>query len=610
VAKRRVPEPAKSEQTAKFALAIFAITMLVYAKALSHDFINLDDPRLIRHNPAIESIAPGSVIAMFMPRRGTTYQPMRVLSYAIDRAIFGEGPFGYHLCNVLLHASAAALLFLTLLALTIPRWPALTAALLWALHPVNVEAVAWAASRKYNLLALFAFGAVLAWQRRRPVPLAVCVVLAMWSSPFGVVLPILLLILSWSERARLKPALIGALVGLPPVLIGLLGKSGGQVVKWEGLSLGERLLAMPWSFVSSAKSLVWPFGLNARYPVHPGAFDLRLLVAVLVIGLVGWAVWKAWQAGHRLPAFCLAWLVITWLPVSNLIPISTQRADRYLYLAGVAPLVGLALLIFRLPAKEARGIAIASLLVLAVLCGLRIRVWSDSETLWRDSVARAPQNSMAWNDLGMSMQDVGRSGEARDAFSKAVEYDASNTFALFNLGTALMHLGEAEAALPHLVTAAERDANSAAAWKNLGACQAALGDSSASLSALQKAAAIDDTLPGVHLNLGHAFAKLAKPSDALAEFAIAAERGSAEGHYELGRLYFEPDKKLSRIHFERAIALRPDYVKAQNNLGVWHAHYGDMRTALTHFQQALNLDPSSASAAKNVAWAQGKLAAE
>ncbi|MFT5130719.1 MAG: hypothetical protein ACI8W8_004350, partial [Rhodothermales bacterium] len=141
--RRRAAESAKSEHTAKLAVAIFAITLLVYAKALSHDFINLDDPRLIRHNPAIESLSPGSVIAMFVPHRGQTFQPMRVLSYAVDRAIFGEGPFGFHLCNVLLHASAAVLLFLVLRALKIPRSPAFTAALLWAVHPVNVEAVAW-----------------------------------------------------------------------------------------------------------------------------------------------------------------------------------------------------------------------------------------------------------------------------------------------------------------------------------------------------------------------------------------------------------------------------------------------------------------------------------
>ena len=192
--RRRIADSAKSGH-APFAIAIFAITLLVYTKTLSHDFINLDDPRLIRHNQAIESIAPGAIVAMFAPKSGTTYQPMRVLSYAIDRAIFGERPFGYHLCNVLLHASAAVLLFFALLALSIKRWPAVSAALIWALHPVNVEAVAWAASRKYNLLALFAFAAILAWQKRKGFWMALFTVLGMWSSPFGVILPLLFLIL-------------------------------------------------------------------------------------------------------------------------------------------------------------------------------------------------------------------------------------------------------------------------------------------------------------------------------------------------------------------------------------------------------------------------------
>ena len=596
------------EPVARFAIAIFAITLLVYAKALSHDFINLDDPRLIVYNPAIDSLHPASVAAMFAPHRGQTYQPMRVLSYAIDRAIFGKGPFGFHLCNVLLHASAAVLLFLLLLALKIPHWPAATAALLWALHPVNVEAVSWAASRKYNLLALFAFAAILAWHQKRPAILAICVVLAMWSSPFGVVLPLLLLMLSWQERSRLKPVLIGALVGIPPVLIGLLGSSGGQLVKWGGLSVMERLLAMPWSFVIIAKSLLWPLGLNARYPVHAGAFDLRLLLATALLACLGWGIWKSWQVGHRLPAFCLAWLVITWLPVSNIIPLSTQRADRYLYLAGVAPLVGLVLLIFRLPRPQARGLAIGVLFAASFLCMGRIRVWADSETLWRDSVTRSPDNSMAWNDLGMALQDMERSGEARHAFQRAVELDESNTFAHFNLGTSLMHLGEAGVALPHLLVASERDANSAIAWKNLGACHAALGDYDAALSALQRAVTINEKLPGIHYNLGLAYAKLAEPEHAIAEFAIAAARGSAEAHYELGRLFIDTDPPRSKRHLEQALGLRPDYAKARNNLGVWHTRHGQIPEARGHFAEAVRLDPSSASAQKNLAWAREKLA--
>jgi tetratricopeptide (TPR) repeat protein len=603
--RRALAKSAETLPSAQVAGAIAVITLLVYAKALTHDFINLDDPRLIRHNPAIESLAPSAVAAMFVPQRGQTYQPMRVLSYAIDRKIFGEGPFGYHLCNVLLHASAAVLLFLALLALKIRLWPAASAALIWALHPVNVEAVAWAASRKYNLLVLFTFAAVLAWDRRRPVWLAIFAILAMWSSPFGVVLPLLFLLLDWRERTRLKPLLVALFVGLPPVVIGLLGKGGSQVVKWGELSFGERVLAMPWSLVSSAKSLIWPFGLNARYPVHAGGFDLRLLAGVAVLVGVGWAVWKAWQKGQRLPTFCLAWLLITWAPVSGIIPISTQRADRYLYLAGVAPLVGLTLLIFCLP--QPRRIALAVVLVLGLLCGLRIGVWADSETLWRDSVAKAPDNSLAWNDLGMALQDADRPGEARDAFARAVDLDDANTFAHFNLGTALMHLGEAQAALSHLVTATSRDANSAAAWKNLGACHAALGDYASSLRALQQAARVDDDFPGVYLNLGHAYANLARTREAIAAFAAAADRGSAEAFYELGRLHFETKPELALAHFQQAITLRPDYAKAHNNLGVWHAHHGDTRQALASFQQALRLDPSSDSARKNVEWAQSKL---
>ncbi|HAR67603.1 MAG TPA: hypothetical protein DCR55_15545, partial [Lentisphaeria bacterium] len=151
-------------------LALFALALITFGPTLSGEFTNWDDPKLVRDNPAIRSLSPAALLPAFVPRAGETYQPLRVVSYAIDYTVWSHSPFGYRLGNLLLHALAAALLFLAFRQ-AIPRLipsaervalAAWIAAALFCLHPVNVEAVAWISSRKYGLLAVFAFSAWLA----------------------------------------------------------------------------------------------------------------------------------------------------------------------------------------------------------------------------------------------------------------------------------------------------------------------------------------------------------------------------------------------------------------------------------------------------------------
>jgi hypothetical protein len=214
-------ESANRPLLAKFAIAVFAIGALVHGQAVSFDWVKWDDPPLVVNNPAIRSLSPTNIKAILTPVAGNTYQPIRVLSYALDYAVFGLKPAVFHASNVLLHCLAGALLVPLIFAMLSElrkgrphenRIVALLGALIFVVHPVNVESVAWVASRKYGLLAVFSFASFWCYLRSSQTTLpewrflgvsVVLALLATLSSPFGVMLPVLIVFFDLC-RCRLR----------------------------------------------------------------------------------------------------------------------------------------------------------------------------------------------------------------------------------------------------------------------------------------------------------------------------------------------------------------------------------------------------------------------
>ena len=208
-ARKSKPKAQASSRFLPFACGgLVLLCLLTFANSLSGEFLNWDDDSLVTQNPHIRSLSGEAIGRMFSEPIGYTYQPLRLLSYAIDYRLWGDQPFGYHVVNLLLHSAATVLLFLTLRLILCELRKggegndqiALFAAALFAIHPVNVESVAWIASRKYGLLATFGFGAFYCFLRALRssqipwlVGAAVGVILAALSSPFAVVLPLLML---------------------------------------------------------------------------------------------------------------------------------------------------------------------------------------------------------------------------------------------------------------------------------------------------------------------------------------------------------------------------------------------------------------------------------
>ena len=393
---------------------------------------------------------------------------------------FGEnGLFGQYLVNRLLYAAGACFRFLLLrnvLAELRSQWSpraqdctAWFVTLMFAIHPVQVESVAWISSRKYGLLSCFGFAALWALfmalrepkkQRRWLIIHGVTIALAMLSSPFAIVLPALALVIHWAcgIRNRQAPKLHGIGWGLA-VLIGpvlwwvLVAGAGGQIERataTDGRGLGTTLFTMLRVLADYLGMLTLPLWLNNRYPDNlQHAIDARVaLGALLALGGVALAWWR-WQKGDRAAALCVAWFVIALAPVSNLIPISTVKADRYLYLACVGPLLGLALTWPLLGRRVVWGGA-ALLLAGATLSVARNRVWRDSEALWTASLAAAPENGLAHNNLGRALADEDQLSQAIEHLKKAVELEPADSGFRNNLAVTLMRAVRFDEAVPIL----------------------------------------------------------------------------------------------------------------------------------------------------------------
>lgn len=389
-------------------LAVIAVAAtLAYAGSFAGEWIS-DDVTLIAENPIVRSLGWDNLRTIATSRSdGVNYIPLNFLSLAVDYALWGYWPPGFHLSNLVLHVATAFAIYFFLLHLPEPPGLAAAASLLWALHPVQVESVAWISERKNLLSTLFfvlAFDAYLRYSaalRARTYVLVVLLYLAALLSKVNtIVLPAMTLVYEIAVQRRLRIRDLGAALPL---------FACGGLIAWANLAgntshgatyHGGSLIAtlqtssttIPWYLAN----VVAPFDLSTYYPVPLRASWLAPPVAAsvgLVVVLVALTGWLAWR-GQR-DAFWLAWFGITLSPMLNLVPFPALMNDRYLYL----PLLGILVPLLRLghTALERLGRTRAEPAIIGVLAlscvGLtvvRVPVFRNELTLWADFGLRVP----------------------------------------------------------------------------------------------------------------------------------------------------------------------------------------------------------------------------
>ncbi|MHB8836165.1 MAG: tetratricopeptide repeat protein [Candidatus Methylomirabilia bacterium] len=467
------------------AYALLLLVVVVFNPAFGNQFINFDDPGYITRNPMVQSgVTRDSLRWAFTSFDNANWHPLTWVSHMLDTELFGALPFGSHLMNVVYHAAAAALLFVVLQRLTGARWTGFLAAALFAVHPLRVESVAWAAERKDVLSACFWMLTLLAYIRyvRRPgarrfLPVVVAFALGLMAKPMLVTLPLLLLLLDWWPLGRTGGAgplrvRLGRLVleKLPLLILSALSAVvtfkaqvfGGAVVPLVSLSVGKRLANAAVALVVYLEKIFWPTKLSMYYArpsggIGPLAGGGALLLLILVTLAAALAV-------RRRPYLLVGWIwyLVALLPVLGIVQVGYQPwADRYTYI----PSIGITVAVLWLAADVARRHRRAQPLLIAAVAGAvlifslatqrYISVWRDGVTLFRRALGAGGETYMMRFCLGGELVKAGRVDEAIVEFSRGLVMNPQYPDGHFGIGVALDMKGNLEKAARHYRRALE-----------------------------------------------------------------------------------------------------------------------------------------------------------
>lgn len=525
----------------------------------------------------------------FEPGATQQYYPLLHSAFWLEHRLWGDATAGYHVINVLWHATAAYLFVVLLRRLAVPG--ALFAGLLFALHPVGAESVAWISEQKNTLSTVFYLAAALAWLRfeehRGPRAYAVATlwfIAALLTKTVTATLPAALLVVAWWRRGRLSWR--GDVVPLLPWFV--LGVVAGLFTTWfertgigaQGadfaLSFLERVLLAGRVFWFYLGKLVWPANLVFFYP----RWDVDAaeawqygfpLAAVALLGGLGWVAWRKRVRGPLAAVLLFAGTLFPVLGFLNVYPfIFSYVADHFQYLASLS-LFALAAAggatVMRSAALErsSRGAQALGAVVLAVLGAItwqQSRQYRDPITLFRTTLARNPGSWVAHHNLAAELTARGQPAEALPHARRAVELKPDFPEALNNLADNLTRTGAAAEAVPLLQRALEAQPRYAQAENNLGIALMRLGRGEEGMRHFQRAVELQPRLAEAHYNLGLA----------------QADRGNFAA---------------AIVHFAETVRWRPDHVGAELNWGVALAVSNRVPEAIAHFQRALELDPES-----------------
>ena len=509
------------------ALGLGLAALALYARTAAFALVHFDDDTYLADNAVVRGgLSWTSAAWAFTTFHFSNWHPLTWLSWLLEVRLFGFDPGVFHLGNAVLHAASAALLAVVLARLTGAPAPSLLAAALFAFHPLQVEAVAWASERKEVLAAFFGLLALLAYARHAERPsvarlgaVALAFAASLASKPSWVTLPCLLLVLDlWPLRrwAGLPPAALAGELERPrrtgarlllekvPLLllsaassvVTVVAQARGGALNGLELGLGARAGNALVACVRYLGKVLWPAGLSPFY-AYPadGLPAWQVAGAALLLAAVSSLAFR-WRrdAPHLAAGWC--WFLGTLVPVVGLVQVGGQAmADRYAYLPGIGLFVALAWGAAALARREGwrrpvQAAAAAALVACAAVTWRQLGHWADHETLFRRAIEVEPASARAHAILAQGLWRDGRREEALVEAGRAVALAPASGRERANLGEMLRALGRRAEALQAFEEAARLAPRLPSAWLGLGAARADLGRLDEAVLALREAVAL------------------------------------------------------------------------------------------------------------------------
>lgn len=597
---------------------VFAATVAAYFPVLSAGFVWNDADYVTRPD-----LQPWSGLWNIWFRVGATeqYYPLLHSAFWLEHRLWGDSTLGYHLLNVLLHATAACLFAFTLREVWRPKAPGAEwiAALLFALHPVCVESVAWVSEEKNTLCIVFYLLAALfylRWKRpdARTYALATgCFALAVLTKSVAATLPAALLVLAWWRRGRVSwrddvvPVLPWfALSILTGCITGWVEHAyvAGSNDAGFALSFGARCLVAGRAAVFYLWKLVWPHPLVFFYPrwvIDTGSVFQWLFPLAVLGALAG--LWLL-RRRSRAPLAVGLYFVGTLFPVLGFLSVYAFRfsfvADHFQYLAALGPIAALAAVLPLRVGRVPRAAYVAlPLCLLGLMTFRQTAEYHDVETFYRATLARNPDAWIAHNNLGEFLLNHNRTREAQAEFKAALRIRPAYPEAESNLGLALIRRGQIDEGIAHYRTAIRLDPRCAEAYANLGDALLVKGNMPEAVAAMEQALRLEPVMPPILSKLGPCLFQLGRGEEAIPFYqrALAAGARDSATYNNLGGLLMATGHVAeAEGDFRESLRLDPDVAVSHENLGMALAAQGRFADAAAEFRIVLRLEPNNADA--------------
>jgi len=619
---------------------IIGATAAAYANTFAVPFV-FDDVASIVDNPTIRRLWPPGEVLTPPAGWGLTVggRPLLNLSLAINYAISGLEVWSYHLVNLAIHLLAGLALYgLIRRTLELPGWKdrlagkadmlALMIALIWALHPLQTESVTYVVQRAESLMGFWFLFSLYAFVRGVGSPGGrrwwVLSILACWlgvaTKEVAALIPVLVLLYdrtfvsgsfgaAWRNHRAVHLALTLSWVPLSWLVLGAGGNRGNTMgfdigVAWVGFWLTQFEAVVRYlGLIFWPAPLVFDYG-NVVETTWREAWWWSLPVVALVVATLV-ALFRRPVAG-----FLGVWFFGILAPTSVMPSVVQATVEHRMYLPLAAVVAGLmALAALRLSPRSLGLVGAVLALAAGVATSARNSVYATEESLWRDTVAKRPDNARAHNNLGRVLQRDGRFDEAADHYAKAASLDPQNAQAHFNLGLVRFRQGDPEAAIPSFDRAVELLPHFGLAHLNRGLASRALGRPEQSLASLSESVKHPPVTPEAFFHLGVALSERGRDAEAVEYYrqAVAAHpaylHALVNGGSALLRL---TEVNEAAAWLERALALDPTSADIHFNLGLVETARGRTTVALERYQEAVRLDPTHASARLNFGIALGQ----
>jgi protein O-mannosyl-transferase len=589
-----------SKQTILFLIiaGIAFASFIAYEPVRKNGFVDLDDGSYIKNNPNVnEGITAQSFVWAFTRFHSGNWHPLTWLSHMLDCEIYGLNPFGHHITSIIIHIVNSVLLLLVLRKMTGALWPSAFIAGVFALHPLHVESVAWAAERKDVLSGLFWMLTILAYAYyaekpdfKRYIIVLLAFVMGLLSKPMMVTLPFALLLLDYWPLNRLnKPnhALnlkhlikekipFFALSVISSAITIAAQQSGGAIATLDNLSLSYRIANMFASYTRYIGKTLWPDGLAVIYPHFYKDFPKDLLVTsiLLFVLLTTFCIYAGRHKRYILTGWL--WFLGTLVPVIGLVQVGSQAiADRYMYI----PIVGLLIIItwsIKEFAGENRGrqtaTAILALIVLCIsliLTRTQAGYWKDNLTLFGHAVNVTDNNPFAETNYGHALYKAGYTSEGLMHLYNTIHINPEFFMARDTLGNLLMEEDKTNEAIECFEESIRHDSKSKSSYINLGAALSKQGNQAEAIKCINKALELDPQYEDARTKIGTALLLSGKPKEAIAEFneGFKTSTDRMEVYVNLAIAYNQlGDKNQSMRCCEKAIKLNTENSEVLNNL--------------------------------------------